>query len=149
MSIDPVVFDDLVSTARIFGKLDYVVEMDTIRGRYQDTCVLAAEVGLVREAYSLSKRLGVTLPDSELSKVVNYVHAQLLCEQSHFEPRRSGKKVTVLESQWQSVGESLTTFSQKGKLPDAHSTHTVALDDFLTLQVRTYPCAQIPGVSSI
>jgi len=137
---------DLVSTARQSGKLDYVVEMDVIRGRYQDACVLAAKVGLVREAYSLSKRPGVTLPDLELTKVVNYVYAQRICEQSNFEPRRSGKKATALESQWQSVAESLAIFSQKGEPPDARSTQIVALDEaldvFLTLQVRIDPWAQ-------
>jgi len=86
MSIGPMLSGDLVSTARQSGKLDYVVEMDVIRGRYQDACVLVAKVGLVCEAYSLSKRPGVTLPDLELTKVVNYVYAQRICEQSNFEP---------------------------------------------------------------
>lgn len=135
------VSDDLVSTAGRSGKLDYVVEMDIIRGRYQDACVLAAKVGLVREAYSLFKRPGVALRDPELTKVVNYTHAQQLCKQKNIQSKGSGKKFTALESQWQRVAKSLVMFSQKGKLPDAHSTQNVTLDDFLTLQVRIYPWA--------
>jgi len=141
MSIGPILSGDLVSTARRSGKLDYVVEMDVIRGRYQDACVLAAKVGLVREAYSLSKRHGVTLPHTELTKVVNYMHAQQLCKQTNIKSRWSGKGVTALESQWQKVASSLAMFSQKGKLPVARSTQTAALDEaldgFLTLQVRS------------
>jgi hypothetical protein len=136
MSIGPMVSDDLVSTARRSGKLDYVVEMDVIRGRYQDACVLAAKLGLVCEAYSIFKRHGVVLRDPEMTKVVNYAHAQQLCKQTNIQSRGSGKKFTALELQWERVAKSVAVFSQTGKLPDAHSTQNVTLDDFLTLQVR-------------
>jgi len=116
------------ATAREFGMVNHVFQLQSASGRFQEACELAVNVGLLEEALSLVEDRGVFLPELVLSTVVNYVHAGRLVHVStklegnnveeHYRTFQGGRTL-LLEQTWISLMTYLNRYIQREEIPSA------------------------------